>query len=184
MRRAGQRGALLAVVATTVLTGCGSSTAAGPPSTLPAGAVPYLTSWVKPLSPARLAREAGDPAFAGRLRRWGFEAGADRYFQGESRRLQVVDSRTLRFRGSRGAMAFVAFMRTHLNPILGSFPQVSGYRSEGRRGILAVAQECQCHLANPTFLAVVVRGPIVSWLEINGPAATRRRVKTLLAHAP
>ena len=178
------RGVLIAALAAAVVAGCGSSAAAGPPPTLPTGAVPYLTSSVKPLSPARLAREAGDPTFARRLRRWGFQAGADRYFQGESRRLQVVDSRTLRFRGSDGATAFVTFMRTHLNPILGSFPQVSGYLSRGRRGILAVAQECQCHLANPTFLAVVVHRGIVSWLEINGPAATRGRVKTLLARAP
>ncbi len=184
MRRTCLRGVLIAVLAGTVVTGCGSSAAAGRPPTLPAGAVPYLTSAVKPLSPGRLAREAGDPKFAGRLRHWGFEAGADRYFQGESRRLQMVDSRTLRFRGSPGATAFMTFMRTHLDPILGSFAQVSGYLSGGRRGILAVAQECQCHLANPTFLAVVVRGGIVSWLEINGPGATRRRVKALLGRAP
>jgi hypothetical protein len=165
----------------------GSSSAAAPvlPPTLPAAAIPYLPSTHKSLTAAFLAREAEVPSLTVRLSGWGYEAGADRYFQGESKRLQVVDSRTLRFRDASGAAAYVAFMRGHLSPILGSFPVVRRFSSDAAgRGILATGQECQCHLANPSFLAMVAHGPTVTWLEINGPGATRRGLDALIARAP
>jgi hypothetical protein len=165
----------------------GSSSAAAPvlPPTLPPAAVPYLPSVHKPLTAAFLAREAEVPSLTVRLSGWGYEAGADRYFQGESKRLQLVDSRTLRFRDPAGASAYVAFMRAHLSPILGSFPKVRRFIANAAGpGILATGQECQCHLANPSFLALVARGPTVTWLEINGPGATRRGLDALIAQAP
>jgi hypothetical protein len=157
---------------------------AAPPPTLSPAAVPYLASTRRSLSVAGLAREAQAPQLAARLGRWGFVAGAERYFQGESRRLQVVDSRTLRFRRAVGAAAYVVFMQKHLSAILGSYPKVQPLAADARRGVLVVGQECQCHLANPSLLAIVARGGTVSWLEINGPGATRRRLATLLARAP
>lgn len=51
-------------------------------------------------------------------------------------------------------------------------------------GFLAVGQECACHLADPAYLAVLARGGTVTWLEINGPGATRRELSALLAAAP
>jgi hypothetical protein len=59
-----------------------------------------------------------------------------------------------------------------------------GFSSRGRSGILATAQQCQCHLANPAYLGVVARGDTVTWLEINGPGATPRKLAELLAAAP
>jgi hypothetical protein len=185
----------LAALALAAASGCGSSSGANPgsssaaapvlPPTLPAAAVPYLPSVHKPLTAAFLAREAEVPSLTVRLSGWGFQAGADRYFQGESKRLQVVDSRTLRFRDPTGASAYVAFMRGHLSPILGSFPEVRTFTADAAgRGILAAGQECQCHLANPSFLALVAHGPTVTWLEINGPGATRRGLDALIARAP
>ncbi len=188
----------LAALALAAASGCGSSSssssganpgsspaAAVLPPTLPAAAVPYLPSVHKPLTAAFLAREAEVPSLTVRLSGWGYQAGADRYFQGESKRLQVVDSRTLRFRDSAGASAYVAFMRAHLSPILGSFPEVRTFTADAAgRGILAAGQECQCHLANPSFLALVAHGPTVTWLEINGPGATRRGLDALIARAP
>lgn len=154
------------------------------PATLPPGAVPYLPSSRKTLTARGLAREAGAPALISELGGWGYLAGADRYFQGESRQLQLVDSRTLRFRAASGASAFVGFVRGHASAYLGSFPLVHRFASRGRSGIIAVAQECQCHLANPAYLGVVSRGPTVTWLEINGPGATPRRLAALIADAP
>jgi hypothetical protein len=174
------RGRLIAL-AGLVLAGCGAaSNAPVIPPTLPTAAVPYLSSVHKPLTASFLAREAQAPSLAQRLDGWGFEGAADRYFQGESRRLQVVDSRTLRFRDALGAAAFVTYMRSHLDPYLGSYPRVKPFGS----GIVATAQECQCHLANPAYLAVVARGPEVTWLEINGPGATRRQLTSLVERAP
>jgi hypothetical protein len=163
--------------------GNGSATA-HLPSTLPPAAVPYLPSTFRRLTAAGLAREAGAPQLRRQLSSWGFIGGADRYFQGESRQLQVVDSRVLRFRSALGASQFIGFVRHHAATYLGSFPGMRLFRSRGRSGILATAQECQCHLANPAFLAVVTRSGVVTWLEINGPGATSRRLAQLIAAAP
>ncbi len=181
------------LLAGTVLAACGGAgagqapggvTPLSAPATLPASAVPYLPSQLKLLTPTGLARETRSPALAGELGAWGFVGGADRYFQGESRRLQVVDSRALRFRTPGGAAAYVSFMRAHAVAILGSFPTMRAFASHGRSGFLAVAQQCQCHLANPALLAVLARGGRVTWLEINGPGASRRQLARLLVGAP
>ncbi|MGI8573453.1 MAG: hypothetical protein ACR2L9_12625 [Solirubrobacteraceae bacterium] len=170
-------------VGAALVAGCGGSPASAP-RTLPASAVPYLPSSLKSLSAGSLAREMQAPVLTSELGAWGFEAGSDRYFQGESRRLQVVDSRTLRFGRVGGAVAYVGFVRAHVSSIVGSFPVLKPLVSGGRSGFLAVAQECQCHLANPAFLAVLARGGVVTWLEINGPGADTRRLLSLLAAAP
>ena len=78
----------------------------------------------------------------------------------------------------------MGFVRAHASAYLGSFPLVHRFASRGRRGIIAIAQECQCHLANPAYLGVVSRGPTVTWLEINGPGATPGRLAALIADAP
>ncbi len=161
-----------------------SSAAAALPRTLAASAVPYLPSTRRALSASFLARESQVQGLVGRLAGWGYVAGAQRYFQGESRKLQVVDARTLRFRGAPGASAFVGFMRGHLNAYLGSFPKLRSLVLGGRSGVVAAGQECQCHLANPSYLALIARGGTVTWLEINGPGATRGRLAALLARAP
>jgi hypothetical protein len=186
MRPAGLLGLLAVLVAST--SGCGSSGASAsttaPPATLPPHVVPYLPSTIHTLTRAGLAREAGAPTLRGQLRSWGFQTGADRYFQGESRQLQVVDSRALRFNSPSGASQFVDFVRLHAAVYLGSYPRMRAFSSRGRTGILATAQPCTCHLANPAFLAVVTRGGVVTWLEINGPGATAHRLATLIAMAP
>ena len=175
----------LALALALVCAGCGaaSSTPVTVP-TLPASAVSYLPSTVKPVSAAFLARETQAPGLRAQLGGWGYVAGRRRYFQGESKRLQVVDARTLRFRGGSGASAFVGFLRAHLNPYLGGFAAVHPLVSDGRSGFVATAQECQCHLANPAYLAAVTRGGTVTWLEINGPGANRGMLAALLARAP
>jgi hypothetical protein len=154
------------------------------PATLPAEAVSYLPSTTKPLSVGFLAREAGAPQLRAQLGAWGFLDGADRYFQGESHRLQVVDSRTLRFRSSGGASSFVQFMRGHLSSYIGLVATIRRYHRSGRTGFVAKGQPCACHLAQPAFLAIVARGQTVTWLEINGPEATPRALSSLIARAP
>ena len=177
-----RRAAPFVVAAALAAAACGSSTP--PVATLPAAAVPGLPSMRTTLTPAFLARETQAAPLRAQLQSWGFLAGARRYFQGESRILQLVDSRTLRFRGAAGATAFVRFQRTHLNSYLGSFARIRRFTAGGRSGFLAVGQECQCHLANPTYLATLSARGTVTWLEINGPGATPRRLQALLARAP
>ena len=166
--------------------GCGAAAPRRPAHTttlpvLPARAVAYLPSALKPLTAARLAREAGMHSLKRDLSAWGFRAGTERYFQGESRRLQVVDSRTLRFRSAAGAAAFVRFVARNPTPYLGSFAGVRALTINGRPGKLLIAQPCQCHLANPALLGVIASGASVSWLEINGPRATRGALVRLMA---
>lgn len=180
MRRAAP---FVVIAAALAAVACGSS-AQPPVATLPAAAVPGLPSMHTTLTPAFLARETQAAPLRAQLQSWGFIAGARRYFQGESHILQLVDSRTLRFRRAAGATAFVRFQRSHLNSYLGSFARIRRFTAEGRSGFLAVGQECQCHLANPTYLAALSARGTVTWLEINGPGATPRRLQALLARAP
>ena len=163
------------------LAGCGATSRVAPPPTLSPQTLPYLPSSTKSVSAVGLAREAEAPVLAQRLSAWGYLAGADRVFQGESRQLQFVDSRAFRFRTAAGAGRFVTFVGAHAAAYLGSFPLARPFRSRGRSGVLVTAQPCQCHMANPAYLGVVSRGSIVTWLEINGPAATPGRLAALIA---
>jgi hypothetical protein len=178
-----------AVAAAAAMAGCGGVAARPPavrppPPTLPARAVPYLPSSVKPLTEAGLAREVSIPGLAARLERWGFDGGARRYFQGQSRRLQVVDARTLRFGTAAGARSFVAFARAHPGSFLGGAITARPFAAAGRRGFVARAASCACHLATPAFLGVVARDRLVTWLEINGPRASVHALAALTARAP
>jgi hypothetical protein len=169
--------------------GCGGAgTTPQPPSgppPLPAAAVPYLDSTVNQLTSAGLALEAQLPDLAGRLQAWGFDGVSRRYFQGQSRRrLQVVDSRSLRFGSPAGARGFVRFVRAHPGSFLGGALRPHAFSSRGRTGIVPKGALCACHLATPAYLAVVARGDRVTWLEINGPGATRTALHRLAARAP
>jgi hypothetical protein len=182
MRRAAAVAVLCAALAA-----CGggaperAATSGPPPAALPAAAVPYLESSAKPLTAAGLAKETGLPELAGRLQGWGFQAGARRYFQGSSKRLQVVDSRTLRFASAAGAEAFVRYVGSHAGDFLGGGQAPRAFASRGRAGILVEGLPCSCHLATPVLMAVVSGGATVTSLEINGPTATRRALARLIA---
>jgi hypothetical protein len=154
------------------------------PAALPASAVPYLESSERPLTAAGMAKETGLRDLAPRLREWGYAAGSRRYFQGPSKRLQVVDSRALRFRSSAGAQAFVRFVRSRPADFLGGAQPAREFAAGRRRGILVVGAACSCHLATPVLLGVVAGGRTVTWLEINGPRASRRALGRLVAQAP
>lgn len=162
----------------------GPGPAAKPPPVLSARAVAYLPSKAQPLTAGRLAREIRLPALADDLARWGFRAAGERSFQGESHRLNVVDSRTLDFTRPSGARAYVAFVRSHVAVYLGSYPTVRAFRSAGRSGWLFRAQSCACPGATPLWLGVASRGRRVTWLEINGPDATATTLRGLAARAP
>src|SRR5581483_6825356 len=91
--------AAIICVAATAIAGCGGqtervvqppATAEVAPPTLPASAVPYLPSHMAVLSPADLLRDGRQPGLVADLHKWGFRAAAQRTFQGESHRLQLV----------------------------------------------------------------------------------------------
>jgi hypothetical protein len=175
------RRAAVALALCAALAACGSE--AAPPAALPAAAVPYLESSAKPLTPAGLAKEFGVPDLAGRLEEWGWDDGSRRYFQGQSKRLQVVDSRAMRFDSADGAAEFLRYVRERPATVLAGGTAATALSVGARRGWLVVGAPCSCHLATPVLTGVVADGATVTWLEINGPRATRRALRRLLARA-
>jgi hypothetical protein len=170
-------------------TACGGGSGAvhpqpAAPPVLSAAAVAYLPSTVRRLTAASLGREIRRPALTAALRRWRFASAAERSFQGESRRLTVVDSRTLDFATAAGARAYVGFVHTHAAVYLGAYPTVRRFTSAGRSGWMFRAQSCACPGATALWLGVTSAGRRVTWLEINGPDATSRTLRALAARAP
>ena len=181
------RSGIAVVAAALCLSACGGDDerpSAPPPPTLPAAAVPYLESTERALTAAVVAREAGLPRLAGQLAEWGYDGGASRYFQGQSKRLQVVDSRAYRFRTPAGASAFMRVIRENPGAFFPGAGSMRDFSAGGRRGIAADGLPCSCHLAQPALFAAVSDGTTVSSLEINGARASRRVLRALVARTP
>ena len=180
------RALVAALAAALCLSACADDerAAAPPPPTLSAAAVPHLESKARALSAAVVAREAALPRLAGQLAEWGYVAGASRSFQGQSKRLQVVDSRAYRFRTPTGAAALMREIRAHPGAFFPGAGRVRDFTSEGRRGIAVQGLPCACHMAQPALFAAVADGTTVSSLEINGARASMRVLRALAARPP
>jgi hypothetical protein len=168
--------------------GCGQTAAAtapvSPPPVLPAAAVSYLPSTEKPLTARDLTHETSAPGLAAGLSRWGFLAAAQRLFQGPSKTLQVVVSRTLQFRSPAGAAAYVRYVHKNADAVFGAPPTQAPLVAGARRGWTITLAPCACHMASPALVGVASAGRRVSWLEVNGPTASARALSRLLAKAP
>jgi len=185
-------GAVLAL--TLAVAACGSSPSRSPapsgaPPTaaasgvLPTAAVTGLAVVTQPLTGRDVQKDSTAPDLAARLDRWGYVGGWQRTFQGESRRLTLVVSRSLQFRNSPGAAAFVAYMHQKVGSFY-PFALVSPLSMPGRSGWVIRPPLCGCHMATPLVVGVTAQGRKVSWLEINGPQATTRLLTQLLARTP
>jgi hypothetical protein len=161
----------------------GDRSVAAPPPTLPAAAVPYLESKQRSLTAAAVAKETGLPRLEAQLAAWGYDGGASRYFQGQSERLQVVDSRAYRFRSSPGAAALMRAIRAQPGAFFPGAGDSRAFTVAGRRGIAVEGLPCACHLAQPALFAAVADGATVRTLEINGARATPRVLRRLTARA-
>jgi len=163
-----------------VLAGCGGTRPAAVPSgILPASAVRYLPSVTARLTALDVQKNSSLHDLTTKLRRWGYTGGWQRTFQGESRRLTLVTSRSLIFRTESGAKAFVSYLTGHLGDF---YPYATRKRITlpGQAGWLIEPPLCACHMAQPFYIGVTVTGSRVTWLEINGPAATGRLLASLL----
>lgn len=182
--------ALVVAAIATVGSACGggsaapAASAAARPPVLSGSAVPYLPSRVRGLTAADLLKDGPQPGLVADLQRWGFRAGAQRTFQGQSHRLQLVVARTLVFADATGARAYVQYVRQHASDTLGSTPVVAPLSSGGRSGWLITPAACACHMAQPAVVGVVSMGARVTWLELNGPDASSRALHSLLELAP
>jgi hypothetical protein len=154
-----------------------------PPALAPA-AVSYLPSHASVVTAEALAKDASVSSLPSTLGRLGYVTGRQRIFQGVSKNLEFVESRTLHFTTPAGARGFVDYVRTHAGAYVGQIPTVKPLTSRGRAGVLIVAPLCACHMAQPNLYGIVSSGRRVTWLEINGPRATRPALAALLARAP
>jgi len=172
-----------------VVVGCARGAAApgsGSPSTvadlplLPTSAVPGIPATTGPLSAVELGRDASIRALASKVMSFGYVGGRERTFQGESRHLTLVVSRSLLFEDPAGAQRFVSFVRANAKAYFGTAVQTHQVVSRGHWGWLFTPTACACHLANPAFTGLVATGRTVSWLEINGPDASPALLTSLL----
>ena len=176
-------GAALAL--TLAITACGSSPGrtSAPSGVLPAAAVAGLAMVTQPLTGQDVQKDSTVPDLAARLAGWGYIGGWQRTFQGESRRLTLVVSRSLQFRTSPGAAAFVAYMHQRVGSFY-PFAVTRRLSMPGRSGWVIRPPLCGCHMATPLVVGVVAHDRQVSWLEINGPQASTRLLTLLLGRTP
>jgi hypothetical protein len=183
LRRAGIVAAvsIAAVSIAALLAGCcGPAKPQVPSGVLPMGAVSWLPAKTQSLSAADVQKDSTRPGLAAKLSRWGYRGGWQRTFQGESRRLTLVVSRSLMFGAPSGAAAFVAYLTGHMNSFY-PFALTRKITVAGRPGLLIKPPLCACHMAEPLYAGVTAAGRRVHWLEINGPRATGRLLISMLA---
>ncbi|HEX9063732.1 MAG TPA: hypothetical protein VF843_01415 [Streptosporangiaceae bacterium] len=186
---AAQRGAAGPVLTSLVLialfaaglTACGRPAATRLPvsGVLRVTAVTGLPAVTRPITTADVQKDSTARGLAVRLRRWGYAGGWQRTFQGESRRLTLVVSRSLTFRDRAGAGAFVGYLTAHLGAFY-PYAQRRPLTLAGQSGWMIKPPECACHMAEPLYVGVVRAGRQVRWLEINGPRATGALLDALL----
>ena len=173
-------GAVLAIGG--CLAGCGSAAGHPPAVTgvLGTRAVGGLATRTQRLTATDVQQNSSLHSLAAQLGRWGYLGGWQRTFQGESRRLTLVVSRSLTFRDRAGAVAFVSYLESHLDSF---YPFAVSRRLSlaGQSGWLIRPPMCACHLAEPLYAGVTVAGREVRWLEINGPRASPRLLTAMLS---
>lgn len=177
--------AAVALALALAITACGGSPrrAAAPTGVLPAAAVAGLAVATQPLTGQDIQKDSTVPDLAARLAGWGYIGGWQRTFQGESRRLTLVVSRSLQFQAALGAAAFVTFMHEKVGRFY-PFALTSPLGMPGRSGWVVRPPLCGCHMATPLLVGVAAKGRRVSWLEINGPRASTQLLTRLLARTP
>jgi hypothetical protein len=147
---------------------------------LPKHAIAGLPEVTKALGPTDVQKDSSLHGLAGKLRQWGFQSGWQRTFQGESRRLTLVVSRSLSFRSRAGASAFVMYLGKHVDSFY-PFAVSKPLELAGQSGWLIKPPLCACHMAQPLYVGVTTAGRQVRWLEINGPRASGALLTSLLA---
>jgi len=181
---------LIALASVLVAAGCAGraeSRSASPPArpvemrVLATSAVPGIPSKTTRLSLGSLAADASIPGIASTIASFGYREGRERTFQGESRSLTLVVSRSLVFGDAAGARRYLAFVHANALPYFGAGVDVHPLMSHGRAGWEFVPPACACHEAAPAYVGVLPEGSEVTWLEINGPEATKRLLLRLLA---
>lgn len=151
------------------------------PATLPAAALPELASSARTLDAEALAADALEPKSLGALLSdSGFESGREREFSGKTTTWDRVLARTLRFGSPQGAQAYLAWLGTHGNDLLGR-AVAAKFGPPGIDGVAFVLARCgTCKKELPTFLAGWRRGDLVFFLLAAGPGGNPERFGELV----
>ena len=164
--------------------GCGGdaspAAAPQPPPTLPADALPELSSERRLLDRAALAQDALAPRrLAEVLERAGYVRGAEREFFGHGETFDRVVARGLRFRSAEGAELYLGWVRSHGKDLLGS-AEPRRPLGLGSSGVVLVLVPCgTCKKELPTYLAAWRRGDVVLSLLASGRGVNRARFAAL-----
>ena len=153
------------------------------PATLPAAALPELTSSARTLDTDALAADALEPeSLAALLEESGFESGREREFSGKTSTFDRVVARALRFRSAEGAEAYLAWLGKHGNDLLGRAVPAK-IVPPGESGIAFLLARCgTCKKELPTFLAGWRRDDVVFFLFAAGSGANAERFSALARH--
>src|SRR5205085_3672625 len=115
-------------------------------------AVPGVASTTSDLSMNELAKDAPIHGLASKIASFGYRDGRERTFQGESRHLTLVVSRSLVFGDQSGAESFTAFVHANAAAYFGAGVEVHPLGSGGRSGWMFVPPACACHGSNPAYV--------------------------------
>jgi hypothetical protein len=133
-----------------------------------------LPSDVRILGPDGVAADAADPGpLADLLRRSGFLVASEREFHGRSERFDRVLARTLVFSTPAGASAYLGWLASHPDEILGPTRRLRPL-GLGTDAVFFRLRPCGCHAELPTFLAAWRHGSTVRFLLAAGRQASRR----------
>lgn len=174
------------VVATAlVIAGCAGTTAGPAPTPVATGAVlrdspaADLVASTAPVTISTLTGETTEAGMADALASSGFLGGRQRSFQGASKDLSLVVSRTLVFRDQAGAERFLGYLHDHAAALFGLTTSSTPMSVPAGAGWAFTAPECACPGAQPTLVGVVRDGATLHWLSINGPQADTARLRSL-----
>ncbi len=160
--------------------GCGGEPERAPPPTLPADALPELSSEARTLDRAAVAEDAlARDALADLLERAGYVEGAEREFFGHGEAFDRVIARALRFETAEGAESYLGWVEEHGEDLLGPTAEEPRLRLGSSGVLLALVRCATCKKELPTYLAAWRRGDVVLSLLASGRGVDRERFAAL-----
>ncbi len=142
---------------------------------LPADTLPGYVFNATRLDTATLSTDALDPAsLESLLTGAGFETGTERRFTARDKRLTEVVARVLLFRSADGAVAYLAWLRTHGADLLGSHTREADPPSFPGAIAFSHGPSGCCTKDTFQYFAAWTRGPYALTLRVGGPDAGRR----------
>ena len=161
-----------------VVVGCNRP--ASPLPTLPADALPGMTSETTSLSIDSLAADALDrDALRSLLDDAGYLGGRERTYAGPGRSFSLAVTRVLVFEDADGAAAYVAWVREHPSDLLGTAETLPPLDLPGAPFLLEHIPGGCCPKAVPIYLSAWRRGSTVLFVRASGRRADPVSMETL-----